>query len=331
MNYKLSNLETIKNKITLTGRYKYFFQFISFNFLVILFLVFGLNPSIKVDIRLSIFSIFDDSIRGLQVAPEKLNKYGFLYAKSPDDFEFKRNSFDKLKGYKILNFENDNDLVKQIVFSYSKGPSIDGCGFYSQDIMRNIKWVSQNHGCCSDYSQVFIALAELNGLFAREVHHQSHTFNEYWDRNLEKWVWLDANLLLMAKAENNKYLSLYEIREYLLQGKTPKWEYLGNENQKFFKNSPSEHHYYRSSEFQTLIYTNGNNVFQESDWNLKLKYFPKEVRQFILYTLKKMPEIIIVGEDSEKSRYFKKIKFISYALGILYLIINFFLIKRLIV
>jgi hypothetical protein len=39
----------------------------------------------------------------------------------------------------------------------------------------------------------------------------------------------------------------------------------------------------------------------------------------------------LLGNDSEKSRYFKKLNFFSYALAILYILMNFFLIKRLIV
>ncbi len=323
-------MKTPLNVFTVNRKYKLLSFIVLLNLFTIIFLKFAVSPGMKVDIKLSLFSTFINNAKELQGSPEKLSELGFLYDKSQFSSDF--NSIDStiLYKYKLSIVTSNLNLVKKIVNSFSKGQSSDGCGFYSQDIIKNIEWVSQKHGCCSDYSQVFIALANLNGIFAREVHHESHTFNEYWDKDLNKWVWVDPNFLLMAKDEKGKYLSLFEIRDYFFSGKIPNWEFIGNENEIFFKNSASEHNYYKPNQFQTLIYTNGNNVFQESEWNLKLNILPKEIRQFVLYIFKKIPRTILVGENSQKLNYFKRLNLFSYTFLILWMLLNFFLIRKLI-
>jgi hypothetical protein len=235
--------------------------------------------------------------------------------------------FDKLSRYKILNFESKPCDIQRLILSFSSRLSKGGCGEYSYDLTKTVDWVSQNNGCCSDYSQTFLAVAKINGLFAREVHHNSHTFNEYYDETLHKWIWVDANFKLMALGRDSIYLSLLEIRELFEQGKQPKWYFFGNDEQRFFKNSPAEHKYFDANEFQNLRYTNGNNVFQQSYWLEIFKFFPKELRQFMFLSLDILPSQTFYA-NSEYVTYFKNLKYVTYSIFCTLFIVNLFIFRR---
>ena len=72
--------------------------------------------------------------------------------------------------------------AQTISLLYSKNGG-SGCGEKSDNLIENLKWLSQDigYGCCSDHTQTFLALSILNGVFSREVHHIGHTFNEFYD------------------------------------------------------------------------------------------------------------------------------------------------------
>jgi hypothetical protein len=85
------------------------------------------------------------------------------------------------------------------------------------------KIISGQGGYCSDYTQAFNALALAAGLKVREWGFtwqdmaNGHAFNEIWDPELEKWVFIDVfTSFYVVDAATGKPMSALEFRASLL-------------------------------------------------------------------------------------------------------------------
>jgi Transglutaminase-like superfamily len=215
--------------------------------------------------------------------------------------------------------------VKQLILKFSKNGG-DGCGARSNDLAKNIIWISEGkgHGCCSDHSQVFIALCQLNGIKAREVHHKSHTFNEYFDTELEKWVWVDAQFALMAKDSTGNYLSFCELAAEIRFGSSLNWDFFGKVYHNLYQLSPNRHEYFQKSEFEKLVLTKGNNVFRMDYYNKRYHYVPTELRQFALLTVGIQPRYLQLVEEVGSVKKYATIRYAFWAAILLYITTNLF-------
>ena len=72
-----------------------------------------------------------------------------------------------------------------------------------------------------------------------------------------------------------------------------RWIFFGTSKHKIYSILPSTDINYQLSNFQTMIMTLGNNVFEVDYYNQKLSWLPKDVKQFILLILKKQPKYLI--------------------------------------
>jgi hypothetical protein len=137
-------------------------------------------------------------------------------------------------------------------------------------------------------------------LTAREVHTVADTFknghvmNEFFDKKLNKWIWVDPLFALFAKNSNGKHLSLLEIRQAYYNGKTISYQFFGN-NYHYFKNKdPRNYFYFENREkFSDIMLTLGNNVFEEDKFNQKYGFLPKPIRQSVGLLTGVLPSYLI--------------------------------------
>jgi hypothetical protein len=258
---------------------------VAINLLFAALLMVGTSTQQKIDIRLALFSrplALDD----FSLPPAQLSRLGFhsFVPRFRDQFLVQNSAKIPLplQPKVVLPPGSRIEEVKKLVLSFSRNGIQGGCGDFSSDLASNIGWVIAGHGCCSDHAQVFNAVAMLNGIIAREVGHRTHTFNEYWDESLNKWVWLDPQFALMARDDSDTYLSLAQIHERLRDGGQIQWDFFGSPEHFFATESISESEYFRAQPFGSLTMTLGNNVFEQDYWNRALSFMPKSFRQLLM-------------------------------------------------
>lgn len=206
------------------------------------------------------------------------------------------------------------DSLKQIVnlFSRNGGP---GCGAHSKNLMENFFWVKNGGGCCSDHSQVFLAILLSNGFVAREVHNLKHTFNEVYDRKNKKWIWIDSQFKLVAFNTSGVLLNMYEIFTYYQSNKKIIFSFFGDKNDALYGkdvnktiSNSSDGSNWSKNDFSVLFFTNGNNVFRENYLNLKYFFLPREISQTIFLALGMRPNYLYYDPLHVKKNTFNKVK-----------------------
>jgi hypothetical protein len=304
--------------------------FFSFNILVLI--GFYLLPDqLKIDTRFAFFTRFTESNDLFSLKPDDLQSTNVPFIcykqKYLTDF-FNKNQLDAFKFADTIPFYK---RVQKIVLSYSKNGG-EGCGLYSDDLIKNIRWLHEDngHGCCSDHSQVFLAMCLVNRIFPREVHHKSHTFVEYFDPNEGKWVWVDSQYCLMATDESGNFMGLNDIYHYMQQRKSVNWVFFGNENHAFYHKAISSEitNYFNPEEFEVLTMTLGNNVFAQDYYNKKMSFLPKEIRQALLLTVGIQPRYLMYDPKNCFRAYFERIRLVFTLSTLVILLIDILLIYR---
>lgn len=301
--------------------------FVTFNLLVVLAFVKLLPAQLKVDIRFALFTKIADDLSYFDSPYDEINKEKPIFRSYKEKYVRQ-----VLENHKIEPIAFDDSIsyalrAKAISLSFSQNGG-EGCGQFSDDLIKNIKWLTEKHGCCSDHSQVFIALCLSNNIFAREVHHNSHTFNEFYDKKLQKWIWIDSQYCLMAKdSSSNNYLSLHEIYNSIKENKAIFWDFFGKEIHRLYgqKDYAKAISYYNSDEFNFISMTLGNNVFEVDHYNRKLNFLPQEVKQLILLTLGIQPSYLVYDPLNRKIPYWQALKIGFWISTLLFAAINFWI------
>ncbi len=263
----------------------------------------------------------------------------FLFSKSYNTNIF-FNKFSKIDSYyensflKDKEFDSSSNFKSKIqyppkstktldsviaIISAVKDTSKSGCGIFSHQLMKNVHFVLNGGGCCSDFAQVFIFFTHLNKIKSREISNAEHTFNEFYSTDLGKWVFVDLNWKLIALDSKMTPLSVFEIKQRLDSKQSVNFYKVKN-NKLFLINdlneiSPIVAEYYMGKSFNFLMITNGVNIQEIDKWNKDLSILPKSIRQFILLLIGIEPNYLIY-EDGE-SNYFKPtyvyiLKFFSF-------------------
>lgn len=305
--------------------------FLLFNLLILI--GFYLMPDqLKIDTRFAFFTQITESNEVFSLEPDEMQSAGVPFIcykqKYLSDF-FSQNQIEAFKFADTVPFYK---RVQKIVLSYSKNGG-EGCGLYSDDLIKNIRWLHEDngHGCCSDHSQVFLAMCLVNRIFPREVHHKSHTFAEYFDPNEGKWVWVDSQYCLMARDEAGQLIGLNGIYRCMQEKKPVKWEFFGNENHAFYHKAISSEitNYFNPEEFDVLTMTLGNNVFAQDYYNKKMAFLPKEIRQVLLLTFGIQPKYMMFDPKDCFKSYFNSIRITFSIVVFLIVLIEIYLIYRL--
>ena len=118
------------------------------------------------------------------------------------------------------NGMTDHETTKHIAHwlrtNVKVGP---GLGTYSEKTLHEL--INGNGGVCSDISQVFNIFCIINHIRVREwgVYHPEkvtlgHSFNEFYDHDLKKWILIDpSESIIFYDKESNTPLSVEEVFE----------------------------------------------------------------------------------------------------------------------
>jgi hypothetical protein len=300
------------------------------NLTFILSMLYLIPGQLKIDVRTFIFTkkVNINSLADYN-KEDFLTPYGFLHWK-----EKYYNLTEKRELLKIhLNDGTFLDSLKQMVNSFSRNGG-QGCGTHSNNLMENFYWVKNAGGCCSDHSQVFLAILLSNGFIAREVHNLEHTFNEVYDKKNKKWIWIDSQYKLVAFNSEGELLSLYEIFKNYRSDNNINFSFFGDKNDAFYGKDVNktiqndlDGSYWSKAGFSVLFFTNGNNIFNENYLNLKYSFLPREISQTFFLTLGLRPNYLYYDPFHVKKDTFNNVKVFLITSLLILLLGNLIVIK----
>lgn len=300
------------------------------NLTFILSILYLTPDQLKIDVRTFIFikKVNINSIADYN-KEDFLTPYGFLHWK-----EKYYNLTEKRELLKIhLNDGTFLDSLKQMVNSFSRNGG-SGCGTHSDNLIENFYWVKNAGGCCSDHSQVFLAILLSNGFIAREVHNYEHTFNEVYDKKNKKWIWIDSQYKLVAFNSEGELLNIYEIFKNYQSDKNINFSFFGDKNDAFYGkdvnktiSNTSDGSYWSKDGFSVLFFTNGNNIFRENYLNLKYSFLPREISQTLFLTLGLRPNYLYYDPFHVKKDTFNNVKVFLITSLLMLLLGNLIVIK----
>lgn len=261
------------------------------------------------DLRDSLFTRFTDDATLFRLPPDRLDELGFSTDDPRDIQEWRAALPEEVK---YLASVSPDDLpedpvqrAQALVLLFSKNGSPGSCGVY-RDLLDNIQRLprGEGHGCCSDHSQVFLALASVYGLVARETRQTAHTHDEFWDPTRRHWIWVDPLLALMARDGKGHWLSFLHMRHRFLHDLPLKFVFFGTHYHKMSQKPVREHSLYdEKADLAEGAITLGNDVFAQDRFTSELAVLPKDVRQFVGFLLGRRPGYLrIVDADSDKAR-----------------------------
>lgn len=159
---------------------------------------------------------------------------------------------------------------------------VKGRGPIQSDTLTALERITKEGvGYCADYTQVFNALGRAADLTVREwgmsfegYGGDGHAFSEVWDRQKQKWVFIDTFFSFYVRDDKGQPVSATEFREALLDGTASGLEIVPINRDKFgFKYPEKAIEYYRKGAPRFFMIW-GNNVLSY-DESRAVKVFSK--------------------------------------------------------
>jgi hypothetical protein len=192
--------------------------------------------------------------------------------------------------------ENAVERAQAITLAFSKNGD-EFCG--APSLMHNLQRMKIGEGCCTDFSEVFLALASILGLETRETRQTRHTHSEIYDDTDGRWIWIDPYYAIMARDPDGRYLSLMEMRDRYLDGKPFEYEFFGTDEHTLANAMPYEEPFYEGSwEVEDIYIVLGNNVFEQDDFRARIHFLPKPVWQLLGMMTGVVPGYMIYSDPS---------------------------------
>ncbi len=193
------------------------------------------------------------------------------------------------------------DRARALVLGFSVGGGAT-CGTFTGSLVEQALWLRSAQGCCSDHTEVFLALAPLARLSAREVRNADHTVVEIFDPRSREWVMVDPMGALLARDSSGRALSMHDLRRSLLARATVRWEMFGagwrhprDTTSAWFRTTygvGSE----RDRIWSELMWTWGNNVYLQAAGRRSASRFGKAVEQLRGYASRERPGYRVIPE-----------------------------------
>ncbi len=127
---------------------------------------------------------------------------------------------------------------------------------------------SRGRGYCGDYVDVFTALADASGVFARAWEFSfdgfdggGHIFNEIWDRKTASWRFIDVFNNYYVVDENERPLSALEFHEALVSHSPIRWRFIEPRARPGYVYPEKAVDYYRRGADEWYL-SWGNNAFE---------------------------------------------------------------------
>ena len=158
-------------------------------------------------------------------------------------------------------------------------------------------------GCCSDHTEVFVALSPLVGLTAREVHMEEHTMAELWLPAERRWVLLDPMFGYVIRDDAGRALALSEVRRAELAQPSRvhadafRPVALTPDGAAFLARV-----YASAASFERITYTDGVDVLREDALRGALRPAPKVVARLVGALLGVTPTYRTLVDDTNRAR-----------------------------
>jgi len=136
------------------------------------------------------------------------------------------------------------------------------------------------YGCCSDYSEAFLALAEHFGFVAREVINSRHSFDEVFDATQNRWILFDPMLITLVRDSNGEPLNALSVRNIERHGGRVTLQF---QKPGMLRYGPIRYwdSLYSSDAFAALRITLGSDVIGQSAAHQKVAGLPKPLAHLI--------------------------------------------------
>jgi hypothetical protein len=269
-----------------------------------------------VNIRQALFSSLTSQDDIFAASPEKLiSLYGFKT--EPDqlkeEFYSLLEKVDYVQGGRrnIASQKDEIKKAKSVVLLFQKEDADKQADFPS--LLEKIRTLPQAnvYGDCSDNSAVFMALGSFFGLTVREVHNTVHVFDEIYDHNLHKWIWIDPENAIMAKNDKGEYLSLIEMTQMYVNNNKIDYELFGKNKDPEMKNNYFYYYYDGKEKFSYVMMTRGNNIYEVDKYMNRMKFLPKLFEQFIMLVGNIKPHYVIYSSNRNVITEWNFIKYLS--------------------
>lgn len=160
-------------------------------------------------------------------------------------------------------FTKTIDIARHLLQTKGDGLSIRADTATAYDLIRKT-----GSGYCGDYTQVFVALAHMNGIdvrewgFALDDYGGGHAFNEIYDEALGKWIFVDIfSGFYVVDRVTGVPLSVLELRDALLNRNLESVSISRFRDERFeFKDEAQAWEFYSKGAPQMFLWW-GNDVF----------------------------------------------------------------------
>lgn len=178
---------------------------------------------------------------------------------------------------------------KLVEIAYANGRQ-RGCGTIT-NLLGKIAWVHAGGGCCSDYTEVFLALSSVAKLSAREVSFgDDHTVAAFYDPGSSRWIFIDPFYGLMARDSAGAWMSTRDVQDLMSRGQPPSFVFVGNPNQPYAERSESASVALEQvARHNSYVVTFGNNVIGADRAYQRLRLLPKPVVQLVGFATNARP------------------------------------------
>ena len=248
--------------------------------------------ALLVDYRDALTTRFESDSSVFTLTPDELLRRGFQTdsSSSIDAWRPRLASLAPLPG--DVSKLDEIDQIKAIVLSFSRPGS--GHPVYFLPLTRKTVEAQRGNGFCSDHVEIFLSLARIHGLFARELQNDFHDVAETFSPSRKKWIWVDPLYAVLATDERGAYLSYLEIRNRRLTNLPVRFQFFGVANsQPQSEADPRFKQLYGDpSQFKRYALTYGNNVLTEASRSESLAFLPWEARQVALHISGTKPRIL---------------------------------------
>jgi len=192
---------------------------------------------------------------------------------------------------------DETDRAKAIVLSFSEGGS--SRPIYRMPLLSKIPETQRGNGFCSDHVEIFLALAQVNGLTAREVQNEIHGFADFFSPSRGKWIFVDPLYAMLATDEQGQYLSSLEIRERRVHGLPVRFVFFATTDTGLKSEADPRFQalYVDAARFKRYVLTYGNNVLTEATRSESLAFLPWDVRQLLLYLSGTKPHLLVLVDS----------------------------------
>jgi hypothetical protein len=215
--------------------------------------------------------------------PAELVRGGFRFDRDVDVTSF-RDSLRRDTGLSdtlvsISQIAGSPERARALVNVFSSADRAGGCGRLL-DMRDKLAWIREGHGCCSDHTDVFIALAEVVGLPAREVRSANHAVVEVFDQERRRWFFVDPLFAVMATREG-VYVPVRDLADSSSRSSIV-FDFFGGVAHPHSPENRLFHGLYANpGYFHSLRITAGSNVLAQYADQPMLKAVPKSVFEFV--------------------------------------------------